>query len=253
VSDFFLEQGQKKLALRVLTNVAELDLENIPLMRILGHRLNQLGEHQAALAIFEEVLDLRKDEPQSRRDVALTLSHLKRYQDAGDLLWEVIKVPSAGRFEGIELIALVELNALIAQHGIQTSSYDQRFIGAVDCDARIVLTWDSNDSDMDLWVTDPVGELCNYSKNRTQGGGRMSDDFTDGYGPEEFLVKDALHGKYQVEVNFYGTRQQIIAGATTLQVEIFSHWGRKNQKSQKVTLRLKERSELVFVGEFELR
>jgi len=37
-------------------------------------------------------------------------------------------------------------------------------------------------------------------------------------------------------VNFYGTRPQIIAEATTIQVEIFTNWGRKNQKSRKLTL-----------------
>lgn len=253
VSNFFLDQGKKELALRVLTNVAELDLESVPLMRVLAHRLNQLGEHQRALAVFEEVKKLRPDEPQSRRDVALTMAQLKRYQEAGDTLWEIIKEPNDDRFEGIHLIALVELNALVSRHGIRTSSYDRRFINKMDCDARIILTWDSNDSDMDLWVTDPLGELCNYAKNRTEAGGRMSNDFTDGYGPEEFLVKRALHGKYRVEVNFFGTRQQIIAGATTIQVEIFTNWGRRNQKSKKVTLRLKDKSELVYVGEFELR
>ncbi len=81
----------------------------------------------------------------------------------------------------------------------------------------------------------------------------MSNDFTDGYGPEEFLVNQTLHGKYRVEVNFFGTRQQIIAGATTIQVEVFTNWGRKKQTSRDVTLRLKDKSELVYVGEFELR
>jgi tetratricopeptide (TPR) repeat protein len=253
VSDFLITQGQKDLALRILTNVAELDLENIPLMRILAHRLNQLGEHERAFAIFEEVHQLRRDEPQSKRDLALTLASLKKPQEAADLLWGIIKTPSDDRFEGVHLISLVELNSLVARYRLRTSSYDERLLGNLDSDARIILTWDSDNSDMDLWITDALGEKCSYSHNLTESGGRMSNDFTDGYGPEEFLIKRALHGKYKIEANYYGNRQQVLAGATTIQVEIFTNWGRKNQKSKKITLRLKDDKEVVFVGEVELR
>lgn len=81
----------------------------------------------------------------------------------------------------------------------------------------------------------------------------MSDDFTNGYGPEEFLIKRALHGVYKIEANYYGTSRQIIAGGTTVQAEIFTNWGRANQRSEKITLQLKGESEVVFVGEVEFR
>jgi tetratricopeptide (TPR) repeat protein len=253
VSGFFIGQDEKDLALRVLTNVAELDLESVPLMRTLAHRLNQLGQHKHALAIFEEVRELRPEEPQSQRDLALTLASLGRNQEAVTLLWELIKKPVDDRFEGMHLVSLVELNAIMTRHRVRPSGFDQRFAGNLDCDARIVLTWDSNDSDMDLWVTDVLGERCSYAHNRTRSGGRMSDDFTNGYGPEEFLIRRALHGSYKIEVNYFGTSQQIIAGGTTVQAEIFTNWGRPNQKSRKITLQLKGQKEIVFVGEVDFR
>ena len=106
---------------------------------------------------------------------------------------------------------------------------------------------------MDLWVTDVFGERCSYQNNLSRSGGRMSNDFIDGYGPEEFLIKRALHGTYKIEANYFGNSQQILAGATTIQAEIFTNWGRKNQKSRKVTLRLKDDKDVVFVGEVEFR
>ncbi len=189
VSDFFLTQGEKEQALRILTNVAELDLESIPLMRTLAHRLNQLGKHDRALKIFEEVRDLRPEEPQSQRDLALTLSSLGRNKEAADLLWKLIEKPADERFDGVHLVSLVELNSIMARHRVSPVGFDRRFVGNLDCDARIVLTWDSNDSDMDLWVTDVLGERCSYAHQLTRSGGRMSDDFTNGYGPEEFFIK----------------------------------------------------------------
>jgi uncharacterized protein YfaP (DUF2135 family) len=169
------------------------------------------------------------------------------------LFWELIKKPVDDRFEGVHLVSLVELNAIMTRHRVRPSGFDQRFAGNLDCDARIVLTWDSNDSDMDLWVTDVLGERCSYAHNRTRSGGRMSEDFTNGYGPEEFLIRRALHGAYKIEVNYFGTSQQIIAGGTTVQAEIFTNWGRPNQKSRKITLQLKGQKEIVFVGEVDFR
>ena len=141
----------------------------------------------------------------------------------------------------------------MARHRVSPAGFDRRFVGNLDCDARIVLTWDSNDSDMDLWVTDVLGERCSYAHQLTRSGGRMSDDFTNGYGPEEFLIKRALHGVYKIEANYYGTSQQIIAGGTTVQAEIFTNWGRANQRSKKITLQLKGESEVVFVGNVQFR
>ncbi len=81
----------------------------------------------------------------------------------------------------------------------------------------------------------------------------MTRDFTGGYGPEEFSLRRARPGKYKIEANYYGSRQQVIAGATTLQVKLFSGFGTGRQKEQLVTLRLKEASETVFVGEFDVK
>jgi hypothetical protein len=56
-----------------------------------------------------------------------------------------------------------------------------------------------------------------------------------------------------VEANFYGHHQQIVAGATTLQLLLTTGFGTARQHEQRVTLRLKGRDEHVFVGEFEVR
>jgi Ca-activated chloride channel homolog len=113
-----------------------------------------------------------------------------------------------------------------------------------------VLSWDSDNSDMDLWVTDPNGEKCFYGHRSTYQGGAMSADFTGGYGPEEFVLRDAKPGKYKVEANFFGDRQQIVTGATTLQLRLTTGFGTPQQRDRDVTMRLKEAKETILVGEF---
>ena len=105
-------------------------------------------------------------------------------------------------------------------------------------DIRVVLNWDTDNSDMDLHVIDPRGETCYYSHNRTAIGGRISADVTDGYGPEEFLLKKAIPGTYKVQANFFGTRQQTAVGATTVVLELYLRYGTGRMENKSITLRL---------------
>ena len=80
----------------------------------------------------------------------------------------------------------------------------------------------------------------------------MSNDFTRGYGPEEFLIKKALPGEYKVQVDYYGTRQQKVLGPTTVQVQLISNFGRPDQTIQEVTRRLGNAKEVLQIGSFRL-
>jgi uncharacterized protein YfaP (DUF2135 family) len=80
----------------------------------------------------------------------------------------------------------------------------------------------------------------------------MSQDFTGGYGPEEFSLKAARPGKYRIEAQFYGHRQQVVAGATTLQVKLQSGFGKPGGTERLITLRLTGQNDMVFVGQFEV-
>ncbi len=253
-ADMLLEKNQRDLALRVLSNLAEMDLENRQILRILGYRLIQAGAPELAIPVLEKVQRLAEEEPQSFRDLGLAYAAAHQDQKAIEQLYEVVLRTWDDRFAEIELITLAELNSIIATstQKLDAGNMDTRLLKNMPLDLRVILTWDADDSDMDLWVTDPNGEKCDYSNDLSYQGGRMSDDFTGGYGPEEFSLRKAKPGKYKIEVNFYGNQQQVVAGATTLQVYLTTAFGTTKAKEQSVTLRLADSKETVFVGEFEV-
>ncbi len=252
-ADILFEHGQPALAARVLSNLAEMNLENRQVLRILAYRLLQAGLVQEAVPVLEKVLRLSPEEPQSYRDLGLALARAGQPQRAVDLLWQVVSRPWNGRFPGVELIALAELNATVAAHpGLDTSRVDPRLLRNLPLDLRAVLAWDADDTDIDLWVTDPNGEKAYYGHQLTYQGGRMSPDFTGGYGPEEFSLRQAKPGKYTVQAQFFGHRQQIVAPATTLMLRLTTGFGTPAQKDQDVVLRLTGQGQEVTVGEFEI-
>ena len=254
-ADILFDKKQPALAVRVLTNLAEMDLENRHILRILGYRLLQANRPALAIPVFRKVLELSPEEPQSYRDLGLALGANRQYQQAIDTLYEVVVKPWHGRFPDVEIITLAELNAIIATNGdkLDLSRIDPRLIKNLPLDLRVVLTWDADNTDIDLWVTDPNGEKAFYGHQLTYQGGRMSLDFTGGYGPEEFSLKRAKPGKYKVEAQYFGDRRQAVTGPTTLQVKLATRFGTAEQKEQSITLRLKGRQETVFVGEFEVK
>ncbi|MBN5050780.1 DUF2135 domain-containing protein [Stenotrophomonas maltophilia] len=255
VADLLIEQGQRDLALRVLSNLAEMELDNRHLLRVLGYRLMQADAPALAVPVFEQVLAMGQEEPQSFRDLGLALAAAGKPQQALAPLYQVVVRPWDSRFDGIALIALDELTNLVAasKPRLDTKSIDPRLLQAMPLDLRVVLAWDADNSDMDLWVTDPNGERAYYGNRLTYQGGQMSQDFTGGYGPEQFSLRNAKPGKYKVEANYFGSRQQLVTGATTLMLRLTTHWGTPKQKDQVVTMRLKDRAETVLVGEFEVR
>ena len=254
VADLLFEREQDVLALRVLSNLAELELENRQVLRILGYRLLQAGQAALAVPLFEQVRELAPFEPQSHRDLGLAYTAAGASQKAADALYEVAARPWDPRFAEVGLIALGELNALVAtRSGIDTARYDARLLRNLPVDLRVVLNWDADNSDMDLWVTDPNGERAYYGHRLTRQGGHMSADLTSGYGPEEFLLKQAIPGIYKVEVNYYGNRQQVVSGSVSLRLGFFTGFGRIDQDEKSVILRLRDRSETVLVGEFEVK
>jgi hypothetical protein len=259
-ADIFLERGERELGIRVLSNLAEMDLENRHVLRILGYRLMQAAEPGLAIHVFKRVLELSPEEPQSYRDLGLAYAATGQAQLAVDSLHEVVVRPWHGRFPEIELITLAELNAIVARtrdrtgaERPDTSRIDPRLLHNLPLDLRVVLSWDADNTDIDLWVTDPNGEKAFYGNRLTYQGGRMSQDFTGGYGPEEYSLRTAKPGRYKVEAQFYGNRQQIVAGATTLQLRLATRFGTPEEAEKIVTLRLKGKSEVVLVGEFEVK
>ena len=255
VANYFFEQKQPKLGLRILSNIAELELENHELLRVLAHRLEQLEYLDLAIATYKQVLEIREEEPQSFRDLGLALAKNNQTEAAVEYLYNVVATEWEGRFPGINVLAAHEMNAVMAQDKKYSPppTIDRQFIADLPTDIRVVLNWDSDAVDMDLWVIDPRGEKCYYQNRETGIGGYMSNDFTGGYGPEEFLIKKAMPGKYKVQINYYGSRQQRIAGPTTIQVQLITGYATADPVVEEITMRLESESEVITVGELEFR
>lgn len=72
-------------------------------------------------------------------------------------------------------------------------------------DMQVVLSWDTDGTDVDLHVVDPSGEECYYGHRHTKLGGTLDVDDTDGFGPEVFTLAHAASGRYRVSVKYFSS------------------------------------------------
>lgn len=256
MANFFFKRD-RATGLQVLTNLCELDFQNHELLKLFGFKLQELGETRLAEFVFKTILRWRPQEPQSYRDYALALADNRKYQQALNTLYAALAneytTDVMEKYEGIEEVLVTEMAHLVHRHpaGLRTAGIPKGLLRRMPVDVRVVLNWNMNDTDIDLWVTDPRGERCFYRNPQTVAGGRLSDDFTEGYGPEQFLLKKACKGKYQVQVHYYGDNGAKLAGKTTLLLEIYTRYGGKGEQRKRITLQLnKEEKEGIYVGSF---
>lgn len=257
-ADFFRSEAKNPaLALRVLSNLAEIGDENTALLRVLGYRLSQWERPDLAVRPFEDALAQRPEEPQSHRDLALALARQPRPDNAraAALLWHVATGAWSNRFPDVDLIALHELTALLAAHpdtAVSALAIPPELLAPVETGLRVVLTWDADNTDIDLWVIDPAGERIYYSQPRSRSGGHLSRDFTGGYGPEVFTIARPLPGTYRVQTHYFGDRRQSLTGPVTVQLEFQTGFGGAHPTRQATTRRLESARERIDVGQFRV-
>ena len=252
VADYFFKKGDIEQAILVVSNLAELSLEDAQLLRVLAYKLSAYKAYPEAVSISREVVAIREEEPQSYRDLGLALAQAGEYQQAIETLYKVVERRWDQRFRDVQLIVMNEINNIVnTQKGLRTSFIDKRLLKKEPVDIRVVLTWDTDNSDMDLWVTDPEEERCFYGHRQTYLGGIISQDVTGGYGPEEFMLKKASKGNYKIEVNYYGNRSQKQLLPVSLRITFFTHYGTPQEKKQETTVRLSNQREVIEVGSFE--
>ena len=118
---------------------------------------------------------------------------------------------------------------------------------------RVVLSWSSNNTDLDLHVISPDGQHCYYGSRVVKNGGALDVDVTSGYGPEIYANPSPPPGRYLVFVNYYGGYSRDDAAdkqITVAQVSIITDENTLHEKQQMVRVPMRKPGELTQVASF---
>ncbi len=253
VAERFAALGDTRRAVQVLSSIVALMPREASALRLVAYRLQGLGQAAPALDLLLRARDLAPDEPQSWRDAGLALGQAGRCEEAAASLQHVMDTAWPDRFAEIALISLAELNDLqqrCPSKGVAAMPESLR--KSLPVGLRVVMRWDLNSTDIDLHVIDPLNEEAFFMHPDTRQGGHLSRDFTAGYGPEEFILRQPLPGRYKIVARYYGSQRATLSRGATVQFDVQTGFGSPRLKTRTLTYRLVEGGGDIELGEFHL-
>lgn len=249
--DTMVAEADRRLAaygaddsLEVLSSLVEANPGDGVLARDIGFSAMLLNHDEQAYALFSRVATSRPWEPQTYRALALSAAESGRGELA--LLWfelalagkwdsrfgefQAILLQDYLRFLGSELAG--KLDPILTGYA-RTRLPDVRAkVGIEEADIVVTIAWNTDSTDVDLHVIEPSGEECFFSHPTTRGGGRLTRDVTQGYGPEMYVLAKAPAGKYQVRAKYFASDSNRASARTKVYATIIRDFGRKTERAE---------------------
>jgi tetratricopeptide (TPR) repeat protein len=229
-------------ALKALSSLVEENPGDAVLARDVGFSAMDLGLHAQAFHLFRRVADARPHEPQTYRAMAQALAAMGKL----DLALAYYEIPLMGQWDPRfgELRKIVELDYLRFLRGLTSGNAPSSArdyararldalaaqVGLGRADLVVTVTWNTDNTDVDLHVTEPSGEECFYSHRNTRSGGTLTQDVTQGYGPEMYVLRDAPKGRYDIRAHYYASDANRASARTKVYATVFENWGTKQEK-----------------------
>ncbi|HWO21310.1 MAG TPA: DUF2135 domain-containing protein [Kofleriaceae bacterium] len=224
-------------ALKALSSLVEQSPGDAVLARDVAFSAMELGLHPQAFHLLRRVADARPHEPQTYRAMAQALAAMGRHE----LALAYFEIPLLGQWDPRfgDLRKIVELDYLRFLRQVQGGNAAPTLkdyarsrletlaaaIGMKSADVVVTITWNTDNTDVDLHVTEPSGEECYYEHRQTAIGGALTQDVTQGYGPEMYVLPRAPKGRYAIRAHYFASDRNRTSARTKVYVTIFEGWG----------------------------
>jgi hypothetical protein len=254
-----MDRGDAGGALRALSGVIEEHPRRSDALRLVAYRLLDLEQPAQAANLFQRVLHRRPFEPQSYRDLALSLAQAGMPGLAALYHETVLAGKWPGRFcSALHTITREEYVTLLQDSlnrgGLRkdvAAFFRKRLKDLASqedrSDLRVTISWNTDATDVDLWVIEPDGTKVYYEKPTSSSGGMLSEDLRQGYGPERYRIAHASRGTYRIVVHSFATNPNLLAGQTHVHVVVTRNAGSANAVTERYTVVLSKQGEEVKV------
>jgi tetratricopeptide (TPR) repeat protein len=259
LGDVHMERGEKPEAERVYSAIVELLPRDTDAQRSLATLLKQRGDLPGAEGRLRAAVESRPEDARILFELADVEQRLGKTEPAAERLDKVIGAKDTP--EQIRYPAKLRLAQILADQRRKTKGKGDTgtdaalttridalgLKGGLENDVHIYLTWDTDRTDVDLWVTTPSGEKVFYGHKEGKSGEALFDDVTNGYGPESFTAKAAASGDYLVQVNYFGGRRGAFPEARGEVIVVLDE-GRPSERKHVLPYRLFAEKDTVTVA-----
>ena len=274
VGDYFFELNLHRYAMRILSNLTEIKINNTIFWQIYAKHLMDAGMLDEAIEIAHKIVNLRPYDNISYHNLAIAYEKrgktnmnagdienaLKYYyktafsiKDWGDDKYSkfhyALDSMSGHANEIAEAVIVIEEFSVLADWSRHQNwpnnapvipKIDETFDKLLDTDLRVVIRR-AYDTPYDrLGVVEPTTEEVSseYGNIYSAIGGFQPASWNNG--TEEYLLKSAPKGKYSIYTGFYGAGYSCLDSSFSLAVKatIYKNWGRPNQSEKTINYHL---------------
>jgi hypothetical protein len=229
-------------ALKALSSLVEESPGDAVLARDVAFSAMAYGLGGHAYHLFRRVALARPYEPQTYRAMAACLVEMKQV----DLAMAYYEVGLAGEWDGrfgdfrrilgleyvhtLRRIAAGELTTTLKGYAATRLAELSATLSPKEADVVVMITWNTDRTDVDLHVIEPGGEECFYAHRETKQGGSLTADVTQGFGPEMYVLPKAKSGTYQIKAKYFASDRNRLTARTKVQANVFEGWGTKAER-----------------------
>jgi len=264
IGDIYTELKRYAEAGRAYSAVVELLPEDAGAQRALATVLKQSGQLKPAYQRLVAAAKIRPEDTRIAFELADVAQRLGRTVEATRRFSAIIdsdKTPAKIRYPAKQRLAQLHAAARLRALKQRKAAEATRLAEAIKALAikggavnhiKVYLTWDTDRTDVDLWVINPSGQKVYYQHKKGKFGGALYDDVTDGYGPESFTASVARKGTYVVKVNYYGTNRRAFTEARG-EVVVILNEGTAREQRHTLPYRLFKPKQTVTVARIDVR
>ena len=264
IGDLQMQLGDTAKARRTYSSIVELLPKDPEAHRALATVLKEAGDLDNAFLRLNDASKLRPNDQRIAFELADVVHRMGKDAEAAERLQKVVDDKDAS--DSIKYPAKQRLGQILAQRrreAIKAGKTAEALAlakqvealgikGGIENDLKVYLSWDTDRTDVDLWVTTPSGERVWYQAKSTAFGEALYDDVTSGYGPESFTAKKARAGVYTVSVNYFGTSRTVFSDARG-EVSVITHEGMADEKKEVFPFRIWKAKQTVTVAKIEVK
>ncbi len=256
LGDIYSELHDTVNAQRTYSAVVELLPEDAQAQRALSTVLKQEGNLSAAYERLVTAARLAPDDQRIAFELADVAHRLGRADEAEARFTAIVAEPNTNHMIAYPAKQrLAQLYARRRRSGSKSVDDKIRALGiegGTENDIKVYLTWDTDKSDIDLWVTNPAGKKIWFQQKQGATGEALYDDVTTGYGPESFTAEHAARGTYVVQVDYYGTNRASFIEARG-EVVVILNEGTAREEKHVLPYRLFQPKQVVTVAKIEVK
>jgi TonB-dependent SusC/RagA subfamily outer membrane receptor len=244
VFDYFRE-ASPELALRILTNILEIESPIYAGLRALRFKARQLGEAGLESQTAQRILQSFPERIDAYLDLALANQSAGNHQAALDILVGMNSgnINTDLDFTPIRKSVERELRNLVyRQEGeLDLAKLPQQYRNNIRYNARIIFSWNQPEAEFGLQFVNPQKRFFTWEHTRAENSQRLRQETEQGFSIEEFeIFGEGVAGDWILNVNYLGNGRIDTTSPVFLSCRVEYNFGKPGQHTEEYVIRLHE-------------